>query len=226
MTITFNHTIVAARDKKQSATFLTDLFDLPSPTPFAHFLTVTVANDVSLDEPEVPDGQDILPQHYAFLVSEDEFDAIYGKIRERGMQHWADPAGRPAGRDQPQRRRPRRLLPGPGGPLHGDPHPAVRVGRLSRDSSTATPRGAAASADRLSKAAQPNSSRCSATGRRRCRASSATASPCSSRGSASRPVRPGEDLHVVARRVLEVDAAAAVPCVDAARPACRCGSAQ
>jgi extradiol dioxygenase family protein len=93
MTITFNHTIVAAKDKKQSATFLTDLFDLPSPTPFAHFLTVTVANDVSLDYAEVPDGQDIRPQHYAFLVSEDEFDAIYGKIREQGMQHWADPRG-------------------------------------------------------------------------------------------------------------------------------------
>ena len=139
MTITFNHTIVAAKDKKQSATFLTELFDLPSPEPFAHFLTVTVANDVSLDYAEVPDGQDIRPQHYAFLVSEDEFDSIYGKIRERGMQHWADPRGSPAGRDQPQRRRPRRLLPGPGGPLHGDPHPAVRVGRLSRDSSTATP---------------------------------------------------------------------------------------
>ena len=93
MTITFNHTIVAARDKKQSATWLTELFDLPKPEPFAHFLTVTVANDVSLDYSEVPAGQEIRPQHYAFLVSEDEFDAIYGKIRDRGMEHWADPGG-------------------------------------------------------------------------------------------------------------------------------------
>ncbi len=91
MTIKFNHTIVAASDKKQSATFLTELFDLPSPEPFAHFLTVTVANDVSLDYAEVPDGQEIRPQHYAFLVSEDEFESIYGKIRGRGMEHWADP---------------------------------------------------------------------------------------------------------------------------------------
>ncbi len=93
MSIKFNHTIIAARDKKQSANFLTELFDLPEPQPFAHFLTVTVANDVSLDYAEVPDGQDLRPQHYAFLVSEDEFDAIYGKIRERGMDHWADPRG-------------------------------------------------------------------------------------------------------------------------------------
>ena len=91
MTIKFNHTIVAAMDKKQSATWLTELFDLPGPEPFGHFLTVTVANDVSLDYAEVPDGQEIRPQHYAFLVSEDEFDSIYGKIRDRGLDHWADP---------------------------------------------------------------------------------------------------------------------------------------
>jgi extradiol dioxygenase family protein len=93
MSITFNHTIVAANDKKRSATFLTELFDLPNPEPFGHFLTVTVANDVSLDYAEVGDGREIHPQHYAFLVSEDEFDSIYGKIRERDMEHWADPMG-------------------------------------------------------------------------------------------------------------------------------------
>ena len=93
MSIKFNHTIIAARDKKQSANFLTELFDLPEPQPFADSLTVTVANDVSLDYAELSDGQDLHPQHYAFLVSEDEFDAIYGKIRERGMDHWANPGG-------------------------------------------------------------------------------------------------------------------------------------
>ena len=93
MSIKLNHTIVAAKDKLESATFLTELFDLPDPEPFGHFLVVAVANDVSLDYAEVPDGQEIHPQHYAFLVSEDEFDSIYGKIRDRGMQHWADPRG-------------------------------------------------------------------------------------------------------------------------------------
>ncbi len=92
MTITFNHTIVAAKDKKQSATFLTELFDLPSPTPFAQFMMVTVANDVSLDYADVGEGEEIRSQHYAFLVSEDEFDAIYGRICAWGLDHWADPA--------------------------------------------------------------------------------------------------------------------------------------
>ncbi len=86
-----NHTIVAARDKNESATFLTELFGLPDPQPFGHFLVVNVANDVSLDYTEVSGDQEIGPQHYAFLVSEDEFDTIYGKIRDRGLPHWADP---------------------------------------------------------------------------------------------------------------------------------------
>jgi catechol 2,3-dioxygenase-like lactoylglutathione lyase family enzyme len=97
MTITLNHTIVAARDKTASATFLTELFGLPDPTPFGHFLVVSVGpqdgtgNPVSLDYAEVGEDDEISPQHYAFLVSEAEFDVIYGRIRDRGLQHWADP---------------------------------------------------------------------------------------------------------------------------------------
>jgi hypothetical protein len=91
MTITFNHTIVEAYDKKQSATFLTELFDLPSPTPFAQFMMVTLANEVSLDYMDVPESVEVQPQHYAFLVSEKEFDAIYGRITSWRMEHWADP---------------------------------------------------------------------------------------------------------------------------------------
>jgi extradiol dioxygenase family protein len=93
MSINFNHTIIAARDKKQSASWLTELFNLPDPEPFGHFLAVAVANDVSLDYSEVGPGDEIRPQHYAFLVSEDDFDSIYGKIRDRGIEHWADPRG-------------------------------------------------------------------------------------------------------------------------------------
>lgn len=91
MSIKFNHTIIAAKDNKQSATWLTELFGLPDPQPFGHFQAVAVANDVSLDYAQVGDGDEIRPQHYAFLVSEDDFDSIYGKIHERGIEHWADP---------------------------------------------------------------------------------------------------------------------------------------
>jgi catechol 2,3-dioxygenase-like lactoylglutathione lyase family enzyme len=91
MTISFNHTIVAARDKQQSAEFLADLFGLPSPKPLGHFMVVALEHGVSLDFADVPDGEEIRRQHYAFLVSEEDFDAIYGKIKSRGLQHWADP---------------------------------------------------------------------------------------------------------------------------------------
>lgn len=91
MAIALNHTIVAAKDREVSANFLTELFGLPDPIPFGPFLAVEVANGVSLDYAQLPDAEEFRPQHYAFLVSEDEFDAIYGKISARGMPHWADP---------------------------------------------------------------------------------------------------------------------------------------
>jgi catechol 2,3-dioxygenase-like lactoylglutathione lyase family enzyme len=91
MPISFNHTIVAARDKRESAEFLTELFDLPSPKPFGNFMVVALEHGVNLDFANAPEGEEIRRQHYAFLVSEPEFDTIYGKIQSRGVAHWADP---------------------------------------------------------------------------------------------------------------------------------------
>jgi len=91
MAIQLNHTIVHARDKRESATFLAELLGLPKPKPFGPFLIVDVANGVSLDFIDDGNGP-ISRQHYAFLVSEPEFDAIFARIRERGLPYWADPA--------------------------------------------------------------------------------------------------------------------------------------
>lgn len=92
MTISFNHTIVAAHDKKASADFLTGLFGLPDATPAGPFLAVTLDHGVSLDFADTAD-EPIRPQHYAFLVAESDFDAIYAKIQTRHIEHWADPRG-------------------------------------------------------------------------------------------------------------------------------------
>jgi catechol 2,3-dioxygenase-like lactoylglutathione lyase family enzyme len=97
MPISFNHTIVAARDKRESAEFLTELFGLPSPKPFGPFMVVALEHGASLDYRDAPEGQEIRRQHYAFLVSEGEFDAIYGKIQSSGLQHWADPGAQRPG---------------------------------------------------------------------------------------------------------------------------------
>ena len=91
-----NHTIVWVRDREESARFLVELLDLPAPTEYGPFLVVQVDNDVSLDYAVTEDGE-IHPQHYAFLVTEAEFDAVLGRIRERGLTHWADPGRRRAG---------------------------------------------------------------------------------------------------------------------------------
>jgi catechol 2,3-dioxygenase-like lactoylglutathione lyase family enzyme len=84
-----NHTIVHVSDKHQAAEFLAGLLDLDKPVPFGPFMVVQLANGVSLDYAD--DHGPVQPQHYAFLVTEPEFDAIFGRIRERGLPYWADP---------------------------------------------------------------------------------------------------------------------------------------
>jgi catechol 2,3-dioxygenase-like lactoylglutathione lyase family enzyme len=89
MAVALNHTIVWCRDQQKSANFLAEMLGLPAPYRFGPFLIVEVANGVSLDFHEV-DGE-VESQHYAFLISEDEFDEVYGRIKARGLEHWADP---------------------------------------------------------------------------------------------------------------------------------------
>jgi catechol 2,3-dioxygenase-like lactoylglutathione lyase family enzyme len=89
MAIQLNHTIVWCRNRERSAKFLTDLLDLPAAKPYGPFLVVELDNGASLDFHQT-DGE-IAPQHYAFLTTEDDFDAIFGRMRERNLQYWADP---------------------------------------------------------------------------------------------------------------------------------------
>ena len=90
MTIKLNHTIVHSKDKRAAAEFFVGLFGLPKPKPFGPFLGVEVGNEVTLDFLDA-DGMEIQMQHYAFLVSDAEFDQIFGRIKERGLKYWADP---------------------------------------------------------------------------------------------------------------------------------------
>jgi catechol 2,3-dioxygenase-like lactoylglutathione lyase family enzyme len=96
MAIRLNHTIVHSDDKRTAADFFVDLFDLPRPVPFGPFLDVVLANDVTLAFINA-DGMAVQTQHYAFLVSDAEFDAIFGRIENRGIAFWADPGRTRAG---------------------------------------------------------------------------------------------------------------------------------
>lgn len=92
MGVQLNHHIVWCRDKQRSASFLTEMLGRPPATTFGPFLVVELDNEVSMDFHEVDAETEIHPMHYAFLISEGEFDEIYGRIRERELPHWADPA--------------------------------------------------------------------------------------------------------------------------------------
>ncbi len=94
-----NHTIVLCRDNAKAAAYFTELFGLPSAKEWGPFHIVEMDNGVSLDfyTHWEPDGE-IQSQHYAFLVTEDEFDEIFGRIQEQGQQYWADPMKHDEGR--------------------------------------------------------------------------------------------------------------------------------
>ncbi|HEV7686929.1 MAG TPA: VOC family protein, partial [Acidimicrobiia bacterium] len=68
------------------------------PKPFGPFLGVAVDNGVTLDYADWSGDGELSRQHYAFLVSEAEFDEIFGRIEARSLDYWADP-----GHDMPGR---------------------------------------------------------------------------------------------------------------------------
>jgi catechol 2,3-dioxygenase-like lactoylglutathione lyase family enzyme len=88
MGVQLNHTIVPAQEKQASATFLAEILGLDPPKSFGPFVCVETDNGVSLD---YDDRWGPEHHHYAFLVSEEEFDAIFDRVTERGLTYWADP---------------------------------------------------------------------------------------------------------------------------------------
>jgi catechol 2,3-dioxygenase-like lactoylglutathione lyase family enzyme len=90
MTVKLNHTIVHARDKRASADFYCEVFGFPRPKAFGPFLGVQTPNEVTLDFLDTEEDVDV--QHFAFLVGEAEFDAIFARVKAKGLDWWADPA--------------------------------------------------------------------------------------------------------------------------------------
>jgi catechol 2,3-dioxygenase-like lactoylglutathione lyase family enzyme len=89
MTVQLNHTIVESADKREAATFFATILGLPEPEAYGPFLVLQTGNDVSLDFVDAPGS--VHPQHYAFLVSDEEFDDIFGRIKDHDLAFWADP---------------------------------------------------------------------------------------------------------------------------------------
>jgi catechol 2,3-dioxygenase-like lactoylglutathione lyase family enzyme len=96
MPVQLNHTVVHAADAQVSAQFFADILGLPAPKPFGPFIVVHTDNGVSLDFYQ--SSGPISSQHYAFLISESEFDAAYARIKQRNLQYWADPRAQHPGK--------------------------------------------------------------------------------------------------------------------------------
>jgi hypothetical protein len=95
MTVRLNHTIVHVSDKDRAAADLAEILGVAAPTTYGPFRVLMLDNDVSLDFADDHGAPD--HQHYAFLVSEEEFGAIHQRIVERGLTFWADPFHRREG---------------------------------------------------------------------------------------------------------------------------------
>jgi catechol 2,3-dioxygenase-like lactoylglutathione lyase family enzyme len=92
MPVELDHLIIRSRDKRASAAFLTEMLGLPPPSvvgPGGRFHAIRLANGTSLDFADA--GEQFEPQHYAFAVTDPEFDAVLARIRERRIPYWADP---------------------------------------------------------------------------------------------------------------------------------------
>ncbi|MEU8462151.1 VOC family protein [Streptomyces sp. NPDC029003] len=96
MSVQLNHTIVFCRDNRKSAAFLANILGLEVGPAWGPFVPVSTANGVTLDFAALPEGA-IAAQHYAFLVSEAEFDSAFEKIRSAGIPYFADPHGKRPG---------------------------------------------------------------------------------------------------------------------------------
>lgn len=89
MTVELNHTLVHARDPERSAHFLAGILGVPVQPQWGPFLPVVVDHGLALDY--MQDTGSFTAQHYAFLVSDDVFDAAYEKLQRDGVSTWADP---------------------------------------------------------------------------------------------------------------------------------------
>jgi catechol 2,3-dioxygenase-like lactoylglutathione lyase family enzyme len=106
MTIRLDHTIVPAKDKIASAEFFAEIFGLTVKPDADHFAQVQVNESLTFafaDEPEPWGGPGFDPRtgqshHYAFHVSEAEFEAIFRRVKDKRIPYGSDPFSHTNGR--------------------------------------------------------------------------------------------------------------------------------
>ncbi len=88
MTIVLDHTIVPANDKAAAAKYFAELFGLPCGETVGPFTPVQVNPALTFD---FDDRRPFEVHHYAFHLSDAEFDAVFGRVKSRGLAYGSDP---------------------------------------------------------------------------------------------------------------------------------------
>jgi catechol 2,3-dioxygenase-like lactoylglutathione lyase family enzyme len=88
MTALLDHTIVHAIDPQATADFISDLLGIEPARKLGHFLVLRIG-ETSLDF--LPDDPPVASRHFAFRVTEAEFDLVMQRLAARGIRYWADP---------------------------------------------------------------------------------------------------------------------------------------
>jgi len=88
MAIVLDHTIVPARDKEESARFFARMFGLDYNGPVSHFAPVRINETLTID---FDNWESFERHHYAFKVSEAEFDGIFDRVRTEGLAYGSGP---------------------------------------------------------------------------------------------------------------------------------------
>ena len=89
MTLQLDHTIVPSHDKVRAAKFIASLFDLQYDGPWGHFAPLKVNDTLTLD---FDDAEHVSSNHYAFLASDDELDAILERVKNAGIVFGSGPS--------------------------------------------------------------------------------------------------------------------------------------
>ena len=110
MTIQLDHTIVPAHDKEASARFFARIFGLSYHGPMSHFAPVRINDTLTID---FDNWEQFEHHHYAFKVSEAEFDGIFDRVKAERIAVWQWTALLGGHDDQPSSRRARLLFQGP-----------------------------------------------------------------------------------------------------------------
>ena len=99
MAIKLNHLIVPAKDKLASAQLFAEIFGLEVKPLEGRFAQVPIDDDLTIDFADDEHTRDILhfvpeqleSHHYAFYVTEGEFDGIFERVKAKGLVYGSGP---------------------------------------------------------------------------------------------------------------------------------------